>query len=89
MGVGEAADNKPSDAVKAVVVSFMLTGRDSWMDRVCVSQELVLGLWNTSNRHRAPSRCSYRLRNFAQTNFFHHNNFSVVFERAFVRKRRV
>lgn len=53
MGVGEAADNKASDAVKAVVVNFMLTGRDSWMDRVCVSQELVLELWNTSNRRRA------------------------------------
>ena len=89
MGVGEAADNKPSDAVKAVVVNFMLAGRDSWMGRVCVSQELVLGLWNTPNRRRAPSCCSYRLRDFAQPNCFHHNNFSVVFERAFGRKWRI
>ena len=29
IGVGEAADNKPSDAVRAVVVNFILNGRDS------------------------------------------------------------
>ena len=29
MGVGEAADNKPSDAVRAVVVNFILSGRGS------------------------------------------------------------
>lgn len=42
MGVGEAADSKPSDAVKAAVVNFMLAGDDAWMDRICVSPELVV-----------------------------------------------
>lgn len=31
MGVGDAVDNRPSDAARAVVVNFILSGRDSQM----------------------------------------------------------